>query len=293
MRELELMHQYSTKTCFTFSATAVSSDVWKVFVVQEALNHEFLMDGLLGLAALHIAAERASQSEDYVARALEHQNRAFGGFRDALSSLTQGNCNALFAFSVVAMMGVILSTRFAEDGSEKGRTESILFLFELLEGIRFICKSGREHLRPGPFGPVFALWVLPMSTTQDPSIRLALDELEALNENMRKTKTEEQHATLTAAIGDLRTCFSKGKELVLIWLAMAGKDFMNEFRRGEPMAMLVFLHWGVLLDKLNDEWWVQDSGKRLVEELAKKLQECGDSWVTTTLWARYQVGLSG
>lgn len=293
IRELELMHQYSTETCLTFSATAVSAEVWKVFAVQEALKHDFLMDGLLGLAALHIAVKRASQTDEYVDCALEHQNRAFSGFRVALSSLTQENCNALFAFSVVAMMGVILSTRFTEDESDNGHTGSILLLFELLEGIRFVCKGGREWLQHGPFGPVFGLLAVPMPTPQNPNVKLALDELEALNENFSGMKPEEQHMTLAAAIRDLRICFSKEKELVLVWLAMAGKTFMNEFRRGEPMAMLIFLHWGVLLNRLSDEWWVQDSGKRLVEELAEKLQVGGEKWVTATLWARYQVGLSG
>jgi Fungal specific transcription factor domain len=291
-RELELMHQYSTKTCLTFSATTIHSEVWKTFVVQEAVKQDFLLDGLLGLSALHIASERNQEIEEYASSALEYQNRAFGSFREALGNLTKDNCHAVFAFSVIAMMSAIISTRFAEDRNQKDPFESILLIFELLEGIRLVSKSGREWLEPGPFGPVFDLWFRPISSTTCYNVELALNELGALNESMRPMRREEQQATLDAAIAHLETCFSKGKDMILIWLAMAGKEFMSELKRGDSIAMLIFLHWGVLLDRLRDEWWVEDSGKRLVETLSKTLLALGEVWDSRTIWARHQVGLS-
>lgn len=291
-RELELMHHYSTKTYLTFSATGVSSEIWKSFVIQEGLKYDFLIDGILGLSAIHIAVEGTDKPEDYVKCALEYQNRAFGSFRDALSNLNSKNCSALFAFSVIAMIGAIISTRIVKTGSDKSPTENILLVFELLEGVRFVSKAGRDWLKLGPFGPVFDLWFLPMSSAQDPSVKIALDDLMTVNGTMRLTRTEEQHATLTAAIEHLQTCFSKDKEMVLTWLAMSGKEFMSELRMGKPMAMLIFLHWGVLLNRLSDEWWVDDSGKRLVAELSTRLRECGEGWARSSIWARSQVGLS-
>ncbi len=285
------MNHYSTKMCLTFSATAISADIWKSFVVQEALNHNFLMDGLLGLSALHIAVGKTPALQEYMEMALEYQNRAFTTFHRALSNLTAENCNAGFAFSVIAMMGSVISMRLTEDGNEKGPTEDILQAFELLEGIRFVSKMGRKWLQPGPFGPVFDLWFLPISSPLDPSSQIALDQLGTLNDSMRATQTKEQQSTFHAAISNLQTCFSKDKEMVLIWLAMAGKEFMSELRQHKPIAMLIFLHWGVLLHRLNDEWWVVDSGKRLVEELSMKLLNCGEISVDAIVWARDQVGL--
>ncbi len=285
------MHHYSIKTCLTFSATAIDADVWKSFVVEEALKYGFLMDGLLGLSALHIAVEKAPASEEYVKIALEYQNRAFSSFYGALSSLTAENCNAGFAFSVIALMGSVIPMRSTEEGNENGPTENILLAFELLEGIRFVSKMGREWLRPGPFGGVFDLWFQPTSSLRDPSLQIALDHLGTMNDNMRGTQTEKQRTTFNTAILNLQTCFSKDKEMVLIWLAMAGKEFMSELRLAKPMAMLIFLHWGVLLHRLSDEWWVVDSGKKLVEELSTRLLNCGEIPVDATLWARYQVGL--
>ncbi|KAE8442777.1 hypothetical protein EG329_002865 [Mollisiaceae sp. DMI_Dod_QoI] len=291
-RELALMHHYSTKVCLTFSATAISASTWKSFVVQEALQHDFLMNGLLGLSALHIAVVgKAPLSEEYVKIALEYQNRGLASFHRALSDLTAENCNAGFAFSVIVMMGAVISMRLTEEGNEKGPIENALLAFELLEGIRFVSKMGKQWLQPGPFGPVFDLWFLPASSPLDPSFQIALDQLGILNDSMEATQTEEQRAIFHAAISNLQTCFSKDKEMVLIWLAMAGKEFMSELRRARPMAMLIFLHWGVLLHRLNDEWWVVDSGKRLVEELSMRLLSCAEISVDATLWARKQVGL--
>lgn len=278
-RELELMYRFSTRTYLTFSATGVSPEVWKSFAVQEALEHDFLMDGLLSLAALHIAAEKELESGEYVRIALEYQNRALISFREALSHLTAENCNSTFACSVIAMMSTLFSTG------------CILQAFELLEGIRYVSKTGREWLQTGPFGPVFDLWFLPISSIQDSDINMALLELAAFNDNLSSTATQERQATFTDAISHLHTCFSKDKEMVLLWLAMTGEEFMSGLKRHEPMAILIFLHWGVLLDRLHDEWWVEGAGKRLVEELALKLEEYGQVWVDMTIWARRQVGL--
>jgi len=273
------MHRFSTRTCLTFSATGVGPEVWKSFVVQEALEHDFLMDGLLGLAALHIAAEKEIGTGEYVRIGLEYQNRAFVVFRESLSHLTAENCNAVFASSVLAMMIALFSTG------------CILQTFELLEGIRFVSKTGREWLQAGPFGPVFDLWFLPISSIQNSDINMALVELAAFNDSLSSVTAQEQQATFADAISHLHTCFSKDKEMVLIWLAMTGKDFMAALKQSEPMALLIFMHWGVLLDRLRDEWWVEGSGMRLVDELSKKVQEQGQDWSVMTVWARRQVGL--
>lgn len=278
-RELEFMHHFSTRTYLTFSATGVGSEVWKSFVVQEALEHDFLMDGVLSLAALHIASGKGANSREYVRVALEYQNRGVIAFREALSHLTANNCSATFAFSVITMMSTLFSTG------------SILQTFELLEGIRFVSKTGREWLRTGKFGPVFELWFTPVSPIQNPDITMALVELAAFNERLSWRISREQTVTFADAISHLQTCFSKDTEMVLIWLAMTGNQFMTEMRQDEPMALLIFLHWGVLLDRLRDEWWVEGSGKKVVEELSMKLQEHGQDWETMTVWAQRQVGL--
>ena len=70
---------------------------------------------------------------------------------------------------------------------------------------------------------------------------------------MKLFQTEQQQATLATTIADLQTCFSKDEEMILIWLAMAGKEFIDELRRDELMAMLIFLYCGVLPDRLSDD----------------------------------------
>jgi hypothetical protein len=289
MQELQLMHNYSTRTIFTFSATSVSSEVWKVLIVNEALKHEFLMDGILGLSALHLAVENPSNSREYFTIALEYQTRSSARFRDVLSDVTPDNCNAIFAFSVIAMMSSVVSTRFTDLGGGKGPTERIQILFELLEGIRTVTKTAKQWLKCGPLSPVLDLMFLPRAPIQQADVRDALDALERLNNTTAMIMAGEQQTIYADAITHLKICFSRGKLLVLTWLAKVGKEFMNELGRDEPMAILIFLHWGVLLDRLSGEWWVQETAKKLVEELSNKIRAFGVNWEGATYWARQQV----
>lgn len=75
------------------------------------------------------------------------------------------------------------------------------------------------------------------------------------------------------------------------WIAMAGSDFVTQLRRGDPLALLIFSHWAVLLDLLDTFWWSRNSARALVVEIADNLHARGPEWEERTRWARKKVGL--
>lgn len=52
---LELMHKYSTETFQSLSVSDSETQIWRITVPRLALKHEYLMNGILALASMHIA----------------------------------------------------------------------------------------------------------------------------------------------------------------------------------------------------------------------------------------------
>ncbi|KAF9003782.1 hypothetical protein BDZ89DRAFT_1169433 [Hymenopellis radicata] len=56
LKGIELMHQYTTSTCFTICEDPVASDVWRLTIPRLAvmIENKLLLDSLLAVAALHL-----------------------------------------------------------------------------------------------------------------------------------------------------------------------------------------------------------------------------------------------
>jgi hypothetical protein len=76
----------------------------------------------------------------------------------------------------------------------------------------------------------------------------------------------------------LEVAFKHGKELAIAWFAMVSKEYIELVERGEPLARLIFMLWGVLLDQLRGQWWVGHTGMELVVEMEEKLQNSSPTW---------------
>jgi hypothetical protein len=53
----------------------------------------------------------------------------------------------------------------------------------------------------------------------------------------------------------------------------------------DPVARLIFLHYGVLLLHAHDRWWAKGFGVRLVKDLATSLRMLSSDWAVPTEWA--------
>ena len=158
---MELLHFYSTKTYQGFALLSPGQDVWQVFAVEEALKFDFLMKEILALAALHKAVEKPELSLEYVSRALEWQNQALVLSRSALQNLNQENSDAVFIFSIMAMVFAIVPPESVPGISLKSPLENILVLFEFQKGTtsvagKFVfeaipCPKGSFSLEPTGF----------------------------------------------------------------------------------------------------------------------------------------------
>ncbi|KNG91363.1 hypothetical protein ANOM_000476 [Aspergillus nomiae NRRL 13137] len=297
MRELQLMHVWSFKTCHSFSCNL--GEVFRSFVVEQAFHHPFLMDSLLALTSLHIASGTIGSNNndandnhaplssatvsEYINDALRYQNSAVPAFCTALENISASNCHALFACSVI-MMACAVVAPFV--GSSRGNmVENLTSPFHFVKGIHSVIDKSRLWLAKGPFR--FAILAHSDDEWESP-----LQETEVIHK-LRKLCSHVNPAIrniLSRAITLLGSCFVKDETMAIPWIMVVGLDFVDLIQQEEPMALLVYMYWGVLLSGLKDIWWATLSGRRIVGDLARELARINE-WTEAIQWATEQVGI--
>jgi len=76
----------------------------------------------------------------------------------------------------------------------------------------------------------------------------------------------------------LRHCFAEEQRGVLrgfcfVFPGGAGADFTAALKVSDPMALLILLHWSVLVDRAEHEfWWTKDLGQRLATGILRAMR---------------------
>jgi hypothetical protein len=79
-----------------------------------ALSCNYLIHGMMSIAALHLAHLHPDQREKYQLFSIQHQNVAPGPFQIAVSNITTENCDQVFRFSLLLMVSHFASFRAPE-----------------------------------------------------------------------------------------------------------------------------------------------------------------------------------
>lgn len=141
MGDLELLHQFATETCYTMSNRSESHDLWRVTVCKEGLHHDFLMRGILAIAALHLSHLRPDQASDYQNIANSHQDKALSVFRMNVPNVTDANCHAFFALSSLIVVYGFASPRKPGTGVFTDESQESTNWLRLIRGVNSILQQ--------------------------------------------------------------------------------------------------------------------------------------------------------
>ncbi|KAL2860040.1 hypothetical protein BJX68DRAFT_275495 [Aspergillus pseudodeflectus] len=318
--QLELMHTYSTETYKSLFAEPTDNHTWQVMVPRRALEegdgdraNGFLLDGLLSVAALHTAVrlsnspkpEVRARKQVYVDVAMEYQSHALQPFQRAIQQISRENCDVVFAHSLITIVNGIAVPQVLHvpkgrgEDSKMNMLETIFTLFELVQGTAEINRITGPWLKdkdPCLVYPDF--WGAASGTALDTETDAALNRLGALNNAQVKSNSgrnvgNERFALIEKAISLLRRCFQRYTALndpvsVLTWLATVDRGFVDCLRRHEALPLLVLMHWGALLARLEGVvWWAGGSGRGLVGDVLGILRGFGGA----LNWVREDLGL--
>lgn len=106
----------------------------------------------------------------------------------------------------------------------------------------------------------------------------------------------------------LKHCYAEEQRDILrgfcfVFPGGAGPDFTAAIKAYDPMALLILMHWAVLIERVGDEfWWTKKLGMRLAIGIWKALQIFGHKstspalltpeWGESIAWVYTQLGLS-
>lgn len=299
MKDLELLHHYATSTYLTLTRGRKElEEIWKIIVPQLALEHPFLMHGVLAISALHLAYLRPEHQQEYAIIAANHENIALPFFRTNSSNISEKNCSAVLAFSGLVMIYAMASQQdedllFADSKGPEGVPEWL----QLLRGTYALLSSVWHLLAAGPMASL--LNQVPGrgsgSSNSDDAHLTALLPLFSLPRSSKSERRGETHIYL-AALENLRESFSilyvsdrtfDIESAPFFWPARVPSTFIKLLSERKPEALILLAHHCVLLERVGPCWFMDGHVRRLMEIIHKDLDEQWRSWIA---WPLEQVG---
>jgi hypothetical protein len=173
------------------------------------------------------------------------------------------------------------------DNQPKYTAEAILHLADFIKGTSSIVDLSRPWLEQGPLHKMFG--------TKCKHFFAATKKCFPAEEvrHLRNTAVGcdiSSRQVLDDALQELEKAFN-GEQSTIKWVVRVGSTIIDELKRGDSVAITIFMLWGVLLHGLDNTWWTRFSGRRLVEKLSISLSGPGEGWNKLTIWCRGQVGL--
>ncbi|EFQ99480.1 hypothetical protein MGYG_02491 [Nannizzia gypsea CBS 118893] len=297
--EFELAHKYTTDSYKSLCGVPEDKYAWQVHIPRLAISSHFLMDGILGLAALHIAsgAKHPSEVVSYFDAAIRYHTLASSPFREALNNITPANCEAVFAFAVITTVFTFSSTQIAPGRRESGTVlEDVIAIFELLQGVKGIFSVSHGWLEISWFSSSIRIESEDVPVNNEPGTEMAFRRLMAFTDETMASASTEDYNVIKRLVQKLELCFSifrdkQDQSLVLSWLSMLDKNTVCEARRGNPLVLLLFMHWAVLMHLMEPRtWWAKGLGAGLLAELLTRFPS-DPRLDEMTRWPREKVNL--
>lgn len=172
--DLELMHHYCTVTSNTLAHHEGARHVWRTVFPQEGYSHEYIMHGVLSLAALHKAFLIPGRRKTYLTRAAHHYSIGQESFTVLLQDVTSSNWRPVFCFATIVIAYVLCLP--AQSGTDSAATTPVsktLQLFSVTKGIKAVLLPFIPQLNHTSLAPlVDSVWLISLDPPPDSYVTL-------------------------------------------------------------------------------------------------------------------------
>ncbi|PYH85356.1 hypothetical protein BO82DRAFT_389479 [Aspergillus uvarum CBS 121591] len=265
--DLILMNHFTAATSLSLFDGPRNPHLWQRHIPFEAGSNPMLMHGLLAVAALHLAItiksplEAQPSDHTYHVRALHHHSLGLQLFNTQLASRSPAN-DVLFTFAMLLIVWAFAAPIAANDTLT---LDEIIDSLSLIRGCKALFLLHQETILYRPVGQIVGIrpqQADPGPCASDPSI---LSDIHDLFDNLQTIACDDtvyQRATF-----DLQTVVYKAynrqiglqdTRLVAAWPANVSEEYWARLRRHEPVALRIFIHYTVLLQCYEEDyWWMQ------------------------------------
>jgi hypothetical protein len=232
------------------------------------------MHSLLGVSALHISHKCPPERRSiYMEAAISHNDLSLSLCPPLLSNVTSENCHALFAFSCLVAIFAFAAQGPATRPSALTITD-VVKVFRLIRGVKSIVEQARSWIQQGEMRPLLRMGQnqRPDSKTKH-SLELFTQLQKLVEEQACKEPTMHSSSVgpvLSAALQHLLVVFGlcttlEDPSAIMAWPVMVDAEFLVLLLQGEPTSFLILGYYGVALNLLSDEWWLDGWGDFLIK----------------------------
>ncbi|KAI9852215.1 MAG: hypothetical protein M1838_001452 [Thelocarpon superellum] len=293
--DLELLHHFSTVTCFTLSDLPAVQSIWQIVVPQEGFSQPFLLRGILALSAQHLAMLRPDAARHYQIEATMHQDAALGFFRPALAHVRPANCNTLFALSALL---VILAFASPTSPDTLGLLESVTSAtgwLQLIRGSRSLLLPTWEWIQAGQLRLLCRLQAgeatgQPLTTPTDVHEHLAAFRQHCVDADESSTVKK----ACTSALDELEENFQRMESTDpdlsrvnngLKWPSAVLPSYVELLEQRHAKALIILAQYSVLLHRLDSYWWIHGWSARILSTVHRMLDPSLHHWLDWPLSA--------
>ncbi|OJZ92892.1 hypothetical protein ASPFODRAFT_122356 [Aspergillus luchuensis CBS 106.47] len=292
--DLELLNHWHVATVRTLVHDKSTEKVLREFVPQEALSHPFLMHSLLALSALHLSHHGpVERRHKYTEAAMTHNNISLSLCKPLLNNVTSGNCHALFAFACfVVMFSFAAHGPKVDPGAQ--HPSAVLEVFMLIRGVASIVGQARPWIEAGGMRDLLKLGEQSREESNTAHARELYDRVSDIYGNLRRPSRPgcyDSHSLvieesvqkfldlLQQAIGVANPATS----IMMRWPAVINVKYLDLLQENHPTALVVLAHYGVALELMAENWWLDGWGAFLVNTA---LYRSGPHPGPELIWAR-------
>ncbi|KAH8434293.1 Zn(II)2Cys6 transcription factor [Aspergillus melleus] len=277
MRELRLLHHFTTSTYATLSPRGHVKTIWRVTVPKLAFSSDCLMRAILAISALHLS--RLEADLDYQTHAIAYYDAALRSSTLAMLNISPETCSALYVCSELIFIFHLVHPYLSENPLLSPSNEVAPWLV-LLRGIRTIADPFHDALLSGVLGPMFGT----EPSTPDTVI---MDSLDTFTAHLRKTHPEpDSDSDLQAylvAIEELRRWSAGVDGHGFQWAVYVDESYISLLRQMKPAALVIFAHFARVVKKSDSNYWLRGWADRLVGVIYGTLDENHRLWIRPVL----------
>ncbi|CRK15715.1 hypothetical protein BN1723_010765 [Verticillium longisporum] len=286
--ELELMHRWSTHTYLVMTCHPEEYPLMQTVLPREGLRHDFVLRIMFALTSLDLAVHVAQTEADaasYVRSALAYHDAAASALDRHVRARAAHHAHDWLAHVATAahtayQLASLLRLPASIDACDAATRAPLARLYAVNDALH----------EPAAYYP----------DSQKPT-RATLLHAEQPQQQPQQGPPVSRHEMYRRAVFDLGTCFAEDATGLVpghsaSFPSVAGPGFAAAVGGGEPLALLVVMHWGVLLHRMGLRcWWAAGVGACLVAELSEALPETELAFLPAAqegvAWARGEVGL--
>jgi hypothetical protein len=264
-----------------------------------ALSHDFLLQGILAVSALHLAHFEPHRKDSLCSAASRYYQAALTSYRTETTNLTPQNCDACFAFSGILLVYTSASSEgtcdlFLGDRRIKIEDENdnheIVGQISLLRGVAGLLAEITQWIQKGPIRQMLVLWDDEHyeEPPRIPSVHIS-EKFKALrtlwdSSSFSVVEIKELNSALTM----LETAYewlTRYRDRVAIigvtlsWPVQLSPSVVELVHKRQPEALALLAHYSLLLNIINEFWWIRGMSRHLLQTIQTHLGPEWECWI--------------